>query len=1243
MTLPVPESINFSGEEEAILAFWKEIDAFNECAKIAKGRPHYSFYDGPPFATGMPHYGHILAGTIKDIVTRYYFQNGYNVERRFGWDTHGLPVEFEIDKKLGIKGPEDVKKMGIAAYNKECRSIVMRYSSDWETVINRIGRWIDFKNDYKTLYPWFMESVWWVFSQLWNKGLVYRGVKVMPFSTGCSTPLSNFESGQNYKEVLDPCIVPMFQSRADPTLHFIAWTTTPWTLPSNLALCVNPELLYVILLNDKTGIKIVMMEARMGVYFQQNDGKYCRTGKKDETYSIVKKCKGQELGGMEYVPLFPYFSHFKHCFRVLMDSYVTEESGTGIVHQAPYFGEDDYRVCLNHKLITKDQDPICPIDDSGKFVSPVEDFKGLYVKEADSKIIALLKEQKKVFDVGQVNHNYPFCWRSETPLIYRAVPSWFIRVQHMSESLLKCNDETYWVPEFVKEKRFGNWLREARDWSVSRNRYWGTPIPLWVSEDFEEIVCVSSIQELEELTRTKITDLHRESIDHLTIPSKRPGGAPLKRISEVFDCWFESGSMPYAQIHYPFENKELFEQRFPADFIAEGIDQTRGWFYTLLVISTLLFKKPPFKNLIASGLVLAADGQKMSKSKKNYPDPMLVVNKFGADALRMYLINSPVVRADKLKFREEGVRDILKDVFLPWYNAYRFFIQNVEKIKKDNDVSISFSDDDFKPKNLMDQWILSFTQSLVVFVRKEMAAYRLYTVVPRLVQFIDNLTNWYVRMNRRRLKGENGVEDCKDALCTLGSVLSYMIRLMAPYTPFLTELIFKNIKILTNRKEKSVHHVMMPHPRQDLINEGIEKAVSKMQTVIDLGRVARDRRTIPVKYPLKEIVVILESAETLKGLEVFKSYILEELNVKEVKFSLNKQNYGLVLRAEPDHKTLGPRLKDKFKSITNTIKNLSDAEIEAFKKKGEIEIDGETIVDGELRVMLTFKGEQGAALAEKFEANVQGDVSILLDITPDEEMLAEGTAREVINRVQKLRKKAHLVPTDEIEVYYVVNPQTSDLTRIAAKYTNFIENTLKVPFIPGEPKNKNVIIQENQQLKSSDTGELNIFLVGPSNENGHPACRFANVHLHESLKCSSNKATVILENPVGHNKLNCSDLKFHVQNIFGLFGQDISLFNASDGKPLTDNDLLTFSGNVVAAPKCLSEIPGKSLKEANQSRKIVCKFTNVAYESQTGTVLLENPSNFISVSKDDVNAQAARVFSSVSNGKIDVRKINVLS
>ena len=495
------------------------------------------------------------------------------------------------------------------------------------------------------------------------------------------------------------------------------------------------------------------------------------------------------------------------------------------------------------------------------------------MKDADKNIIKKLKEIGRLVNQAQIKHNYPFCWRSETPLLYRAVPSWFMRVQQMTQNLLKKNEETYWVPETIREGRFANWLRDARDWNLSRNRYWGTPIPVWMSEDGEEAVCIGSIAELEKLSGVKVDDLHRDTVDKVTIPSKREGQPPLKRITEVFDCWFESGSMPYAQSHYPFENKKEFEDAFPADFIAEGADQTRGWFYTLLVLSTALFDKPPFKNLIVNGLVLAADGQKMSKKKKNYPDPLLVVNKYGADAVRLYLINSPVVKAETLRFKEEGVKDILKDVFLPWYNAYRFLLQNVESYNDREGTTFLWSEFG-QSDNVMDRWILSFSQSLLLFVKREMAAYRLYTVLPQLMKFIDNLTNWYVRTNRKRLKGEgNSSQDCRSALDTLFSVLFTMVKVFAAFTPFLTEHMYQNLKNLVDwskddsvKSEKdraSVHYLMIPKPREDLINEDIERSVARMQRVIELGRVLRDRKTMPVKYPLPELVLIHKDQQCL--------------------------------------------------------------------------------------------------------------------------------------------------------------------------------------------------------------------------------------------------------------------------------------------------------------------------------------------------------------------------------------------
>ncbi|KAI1287017.1 Isoleucine--tRNA ligase, cytoplasmic [Halotydeus destructor] len=1068
MVKSVSENINFAEEEEKVYQFWNEQKIFAKCLTQSEGKPRYTFYDGPPFATGLPHYGHILAGTIKDIVTRWAHQSGYHVERRFGWDTHGLPVEFEIDKALDIKGPQDVAKMGIKAYNDECRKIVMRYSSEWKTVVGRLGRWIDFENDYKTMYPWFMETVWWVFKQLYSKGLVYRGVKVMPYSTGCNTPLSNFESGQNYKEVVDPAVIVSFPLEEDPAVSILAWTTTPWTLPSNLACCVNPELDYVKVKEKKAGKIYILMEARLTTLF-----------KKPAEYEVLEKMKGKALENKRYVPLFTYFESWKErgAFRVLCDSYVTAESGTGIVHQAPYFGEDDNRVCLANGIIKKDGDMVCPVDASGKYTEQVTHFAGLYVKDADKEIMKHLKSEGRLVSQNTVKHSYPFCWRSDTPLLYRAVPSWFVRVESFKERLLTSNEQTYWVPDFVKEKRFGNWLREARDWAISRNRYWGTPIPLWISDDGEEVVCVGSIAELAELSGITVDDLHRDTVDQITIPSKL-GKGDLKRVSEVFDCWFESGSMPYAQAHYPFENRRQFEDSFPADFIAEGVDQTRGWFYTLLVLSTALFDKPPFKNLIVNGLVLASDGQKMSKRKKNYPDPLEVVNKFGADSLRLYLINSPVVRAENLRFREEGVRDLLKEVFLPWYNAYRFLVQNIELYV--SETKQAFVIDSSKPMssvNLMDRWIMSFTQSLIRFVKVEMKAYRLYTVVPRLVKYVDNLTNWYVRMNRKRFKGDGDETDRKAALETLTFVLVEMVQLMGSFTPFITEMMYQNLKTLFVDNDKmraeSLHHLMLPEVREDFIDEEVERRISRMQTVIEVGRILRDRRTLPTKYPLPEITVISKDETALADVQLLQDYVLNELNVRSLSVTSEKEKFGVQLKAEADIKALGLRLRGDSKPVIAAIRNLTDAQLSEYQDNPDnFEVNGVKLEDGELRVQYSF-GEMSAEMQQKYEVQSDGQILVLLNVQPDTEMMEEGIAREVVNRVQKLRKKAQLVPTDAISVFY--NATGDSLTEVVGKFNDYISNSLKAHFVPFPvPDGEEVIIRETSDLKDS---ELEIAIV----------------------------------------------------------------------------------------------------------------------------------------------------------------------
>ncbi|XP_015515229.2 isoleucine--tRNA ligase, cytoplasmic [Neodiprion lecontei] len=1213
MTEKLPDTINFPKEEEVILELWKKLDVFNTCLKQSKGKPRYSFFDGPPFATGMPHYGHLLAGSIKDIVTRYAHQRGFHVERRFGWDTHGLPVEFEVDKVLGIKGPDDVAKMGIANYNKECRSIVMRYASEWETIVGRIGRWIDFKNDYKTLYPWYMESIWWIFKELFNKGLVYQGVKVMPFSTGCNTPLSNFESGQNYKDIADPSVVIAFPLLDEPGISILAWTTTPWTLPSNLALCCNPNFEYVEAKDLTTNKIYVILESSLNLIYKSKD-----------QYALVGKRKGTDLKGKRYEPPFNYFCDLreKGAFVVLNDTYVTAETGTGIVHQAPYFGEDDYRCCLAAGIITRDQSVVCPVDNCGNFTEPVSDFLGQYVKTADKNIIKHLQGKGKLVHSGTSKHKYPYCWRSDTPLIYKAVPSWFIRVEQFKDKLITANSETYWVPEYVKDKRFGNWLRDARDWAISRNRYWGNPIPLWVSEDKMEIVCVGSIAELEQLTGSKIEDIHRESIDHLTIPSKRPGHPPLKRVTEVFDCWFESGSMPYAQMHYPFERVKDFEDSFPADFIAEGIDQTRGWFYTLLVISTALFGKAPFKNLVANGLVLAADGQKMSKRKQNYPDPKEVLNKFGADALRLYLINSPVVRAENLRFKEEGVRDIIKDVFLPWYNAFRFLMQNVERFEREEKLPFNYNETkkiSDSSDNIMDRWLTSFTQSLLQFLKEEMQAYRLYTVVPRLIKFIDNLTNWYVRMNRKRIKGDGGTRDCEQALNTLFSVLYTMVRINAPFTPFLTEFMFQRLSkliVATKGNMDSVHYQMIPDPNIALIDETIEKAVSHMQTVIELGRVARDRKTIPVKYPLPGIVVIHRDPKVLEDINSLKTYILEELNIRELTTTTDKEKYGVILRAEPDHKTLGARLKGEFKSIMQAIKQLSDEDLQKFVATKKIEVQGHELGPEDIRLMFSFTGPAAEKFSEQYEAHSEGDILILLDVTPDETMQHEGVAREIINRVQKLRKKAHLVPSDEAIVYYEIEDLSSNLAAVAVSYKSFIEGITKTPQknIAEMSPDDDIIIQEEQKVKGvnlklvltkvkpSDSTEIRLHLNDSQVE---PFSKWVNlklVNLKPRFGATNSVATILLENFTGGVSISYNQLNSEIEKIFGIYGCHYDLY--SDGKLVTESTPITslHTQTILIVPA------GTCPSISNVNNKLpVCHFVNVKSKSQKGVILLENP------------------------------------
>ncbi|MGA1676280.1 MAG: isoleucine--tRNA ligase, partial [Pseudomonadales bacterium] len=646
-------SFSFVEMEHSILERWAAEDVFQESLRRTRDASPYIFYDGPPFATGLPHHGHIVASTIKDIVPRYWTMQGRHVMRRFGWDCHGLPIEHEIDKQLGMSAQEAVRELGVAGYNDQCRAIVQRYVAEWRSTITRLGRWVDFDDDYKTMDPWYMESVWWVVKELWDRGLVYQGVKVVPLSTALGTPLSNFEANSNYQDVQDPAITVLFQLE-DEEAWLAAWTTTPWTLPSNLGICVGPDIDYVKIHDAAQNRDIYIAADRLAAYGD---------------LPVLARLKGRDLVGRRYRPLFPYFSDeaSRGAFVVVADGYVSADSGTGLVHQAPAFGEDDYRVMRAAGI----EAFVCPVTLSGIFTDEVPDFAGRQVKEADRDIIRWLRDAGALYRQEVIQHSYPFCYRSDTPLIYRAIPSWYVAVTRIVDRLLAANEQIRWVPDHIKHGRFGNWLAGAIDWSISRNRVWGTPIPIWINDVTDRRVCIGSIDELERLTGVRVTDLHREHVDPLTFTLPGEPGT-YRRIEEVLDCWFESGSMPYAQLHYPFENEALFAAGFPAEFIAEGLDQTRGWFYTLTVLAAALYDKPAFRNVIVNGMVMAEDGKKMSKRLRNYTPPDDLMETYGADALRLYLINSGLVRGEEQRFADAGVRDIVRRVLLPWYNAFSF-------------------------------------------------------------------------------------------------------------------------------------------------------------------------------------------------------------------------------------------------------------------------------------------------------------------------------------------------------------------------------------------------------------------------------------------------------------------------------------------------------------------------------------------------------------------------------------------
>ena len=1000
------QAFSFVDTEHDMLKFWQENDTFKKSLeKTIDGEP-YIFYDGPPFATGLPHHGHLVGSTLKDIVPRYWTMKGRYVERRFGWDCHGLPIEHEIDKKFGQSAHETVAELGVDGYNKECRGIVQRFTAEWEKTITRIGRWVDFENDYKTMDTDFMESVWWVFKELWDKDLVYQGTKVVPFSTALGTVLSNFEAGENYKDVQDPAITVLFKA-ADEDAYFAAWTTTPWTLPSNLALCTGAELDYIKVKDEDKDIVMYIAEGRLEAYSKKNK------------ITVLETLKGSDLKGRRYEPLFPYFKELgeEGCFQILNDDYVTTESGTGIVHIAPGFGEDDMRVAKAAGITAS----VCPIDDAGKYTKEITDYAGQYVKDADKNIMTHLKETGQLFDRAQYTHSYPFCPRSETPLIYKTIPSWYVNVEKIKERLLTSNAQTNWVPGHIKDGRFGNWLEGARDWAISRNRIWGTPLPIWINNETKSTICMGSVEELYKYTGVKVDDLHREYVDSLDFTIDGEEGT-YQRIPEVFDCWFESGSMPYAQQHYPFENKETFENGFPAEFIAEGLDQTRGWFYTLTILSTALFDKPAFKNVIVNGLVLAEDGEKMSKRKQNYTAPDSLMEEFGADALRLYLITSGLVRGEAMKFNDSGVKDMVRMSLLPWFNSFKFFSTYAELD------GWNIQEHGKESTNITDKWLLSNLQTLKKTIATEMEAYQLYNVVPALFKFIEDLTNCYIRLNRGRFWGEELTEDKCAAYTTLYTAINEISQSMAPFAPFFSEFVYQELKKF-NKDENaanSVHLCDYPVADESKIDSLLEDAVDRMQQLLLLGRQKRTTVKIKTKTPLRRLTIIHKSQELLDEIKLLEPYIKAELNVKTIEYAANEEDF-INFYAKANFKVLGKKLGKEMGKYGKLIQGLSNEDLLALEANGTITIEDKEFTTED--ILLFREAKEGT------DTISNSLISIDMDCELDQDLIDEGLAREVVSKIQAFRKEQGFEINDRINI--TVNAP-AELATAIEKHNDYI-------------------------------------------------------------------------------------------------------------------------------------------------------------------------------------------------------------
>ena len=989
----VKAKADFVELENEVLKFWEEDKTFEKSVTQRSGAEEFVFYDGPPFANGTPHYGHIMVSYVKDVVARFQTMNGKKVERRLGWDCHGLPAEMSAEKQLGVSGRKQIEEFGVEKFNNFCRQDVLKYSGIWVDMFKRIGRWVDFSNDYKTMNLSFMESVISNFKQLYDKGLVYEDYRVLPYSWAAETPLSNFEVNQGYQDKTDNAVTVMF--KLENGMNILVWTTTPWTLPSNLMLAVGLDIDYAVM--EENGQKYILAEALLGRYKKQL-----------EKAVKVGSLKGKDLVGLGYEPMFPYFKQLKEkgAFRVLSGEFVSTEDGTGIVHIAPGFGQDDFEAC---RAYDENFPVVCPVDEAGKFTAEVPDYQGKQVFETNEPIMQWLKENGLLVKKEQYTHSYPFCWRTDTPLIYKAMSSWFVKVTDFRDNMVKNNQQINWVPEHIKDGRFGKWLEGARDWSISRNRFWGTPIPVWKSDNpnFPRIDVFGSLEEIREKTGVEVKDLHKPYIDEVVYPNPDDpsGQTMMRRVGDVFDCWFESGSMPYAQVHYPFENKQWFENHFPADFIVEAMDQTRGWFYTLTVLSTALHNRPAFKNCICTGLLMAEGGQKLSKRLKNYPDPNEVLGSIGSDALRWFLVSSPVLKGGNLAVDKEG-KEIAKAsrvAQIPLWNAYYFFTlyANAEGYRAKEINSSS---------EAIDNYILSKLKRLGAIAKQGLESYDVSMATNEVASFMEVLNNWYIRRTRDRF-WEGDVQ----AFDTLYTVLVNVCKIIAPLMPFLSEYIYKNLT-----GAESVHLTDYPALDDIRLDENLVRQMDFVQELCSAGKFIREEKNLRNRLPLSSLTLI---GETLSP--EYQEIVKDELNVKKVRFDGNLDNYAAktVYLYTP---LLGKALGKDMGPVMGAYKQ-GKWELNA---DGTLSIAGQTLTPDLFEVRLEMKeGVAGQAFADN-------KAVITLDTNVTDELRREGMARDFVRLVQTLRKDKDFNISDRIELCY--NTDNTELALALAENKSYI-------------------------------------------------------------------------------------------------------------------------------------------------------------------------------------------------------------